>query len=301
MVNYSLFFVCLLSGVFFRKTKVFSENLPLRLNKLLIYFFIPILTLLYLPELQFNVEHFWLMVTPWIVYIFGFLFFQAAHKISPIEKEVKAALIMTSGIGSISFVGFPIFELFYGQEGLSYGIILSLAGTFVVCNSIGVFTGFWYKHEKQNFYKIVKGIVLFPPFLAMLFSLVLSFLDYQHTPITKEVLTRLSSPFSILALFTIGLQIDTKGFRDNRKYFFLGQAYKLILAPLLIFLLFFILQIHHTLIAKICILGAGIGSMNTIAIVAAELKLKPKLALLMPGIGIPVSIITVILIYYLIQ
>ena len=301
MSNYILLFACLGSGWLFNRTNLLHKKFALGLNKLLIYFFIPLLTLLHLPEIELTSKHFWLIVTPWLVYFFGFLYIQVAHQFSPIDKDARAALIMTSGIGSISFVGFPIFELFYGQQGLSYGIILSLAGTFLVCNSAGVFTGFWYKDQKTDFLKIVRGIFKFPPFLAMVVSVILWLADYEHLEITKEILTRMSSPFSVLALFTIGLQIETKGFQKERSYFFIGQLYKLILAPLLIFLLFYSLNTHNTLVAKICVLGAGIGSMNTIAIVAAELKLRPKLAFLMPGIGIPISTFSLLLIYYLIQ
>ncbi|MAW93713.1 MAG: hypothetical protein CMF33_00635 [Leeuwenhoekiella sp.] len=80
----------------------------------------------------------------------------------------------------------------------------------------------------------------------------------------------------------------------------MGQSYKLIIAPLLIFLLFLFMGEHNSLVAKVCVLGAGLGSMNTIAIVAAELGLKPDLSFLMPGLGIPISILTVILIYFII-
>ena len=301
MSNYITLFSCLLAGLLFKKSKLLPGNFYLGLNKLLIYFFIPVLTLYYLPELQFSPHHFWLLLTPWIVYAGAVVFFYIQHTIRPMDKPVLAALIMTSGISSISFVGFPLFELFYGAEGLSYGIILSLGGTFVVCNSIGIVTGFWFKDEKTSISGLIKGIFTFPPFIAMLFSLGLMLMDYTHPPVLKTVLKNLSSPFSVLALFTIGLQTATKGLKRYKKYFALGQAYKLVVAPLLIYIVFFIVNEHHTLIAKICILGAGMGSMNTIAIVAADLGLRPKLALLMPGLGIPVSILTVFIIHYILH
>jgi predicted permease len=301
MSGYIIIIVLLFSGFLFRKYNILSTNFSLGLNKLLIYFFIPILTLLYLPEITFQIKHIWLIVTPWIIYVGAIIFFYIIHTFKSIPRTTRASLIMTSGIGSISFVGFPVFEFLYGKEGLSYGIILSLGGTFVVCNSIGILTGYWFKEEKLNIKSLFKGILTFPPFIAMLFSIILILNNYNHTPIVREILVKLSSPFSILALFSIGLQIRISDINKNKKYFFLGQLYKLLVAPIFIYLIFLGIDYQHSIIAKICILGAGIGSMNTIAIIASELNLNPKLSILMSGFGIPISIFSLFIIYYLIS
>jgi len=293
-------FAFLLIGILCKKYSVTPKGLGGKLNKLLIHFFIPILTLRYLPEIEFSEKHIWLIVSPWIIYGFSFLFFELVNLIRPIERKARAVLIMTSGIGSISFAGFPIFEMFLGPKGLALGIILSLAGTFVVCNTIGVFTGFWYAQKQTSAVKLIKDIVIFPPFLAMVLAFILLFTNTKFPDFMNETLAILAKPFSFLALFTIGLNVSMKSVKRNKNYFLLGQSYKLIIAPLLVFLLFFFLGEHNTLVAKVCVLGAGLGPMNTIAIVAAELGLKPDLSFLMPGLGIPVSILTVILIYFII-
>ncbi|RXG11986.1 hypothetical protein DSM03_10783 [Leeuwenhoekiella aestuarii] len=293
-------FAFLLIGILCKKYSVTPKGLGGKLNKLLIHFFIPILTLRYLPEIEFSKKHIWLIISPWIIYGFSFLFFELINLFKPIERKTRAVLIMTSGIGSISFAGFPIFEMFLGSKGLAMGIILSLAGTFVVCNTIGVFTGFWYAQKQTSPAKLIKDIVVFPPFLAMVLAFILLFTNTKFADFINETLTILAKPFSFLALFTIGLNVSMKSVKRNKNFFLLGQSYKLIIAPLLVFLLFLFLGEHNTLVAKVCVLGAGLGSMNTIAIVAAELGLKPDLSFLMPGLGIPISILTVILIYFLI-
>ena len=169
----------------------------------------------------------------------------------------------------------------------------------MVCNTVGVFTGFWFAQKQTNFLKLLKNIFTFPPFIAMLLSFVLLAFNYKHTEIISDVLTVMGKPFSYLALFTIGLGIKKDAIKKNKNYFLLGQCYKLVLAPSLIFIILYLIGEHESTLARICVLGAGLGSMNTIAIVAAELKLKPDLAFLMPGLGIPISMITVLLIYIL--
>lgn len=301
MVNILIVAILISFGFYFKKINILPQRFELGLNKILIYFFIPILTFLYLPELRFSLEHLWLILTPWIIYLGSITYFYGLNKIFQYERSTLGALIMTSGIGSISFVGLPIFDMFYGQRGLEYGIILSLGGTFVVCNSIGTITGVWFKDHQPNFKKVIRGIFTFPPFLVMLLSFVLMLFNYQHPLLIKSILTKLSSPFSVLALLSIGLQIDIKGFNTHKKHFFMGTLYKLVLAPFIIFGILFLFGMHDSVVGQICILGAGIGAMNTIAIIAADFDLQPKLALLMPALSIPISVFSIILIYYLIQ
>ena len=295
-----LLFAFLVLGMLCKGSGYVSSGTTKKLNKLLINFFIPVLTIRYLPEIQFSENHIWLVVSPWVIYIGSMLFFEMVNIVKPIPRKTRAVLIMTSGIGSISFAGFPIFEMLYGQEGLAMGIVLSLAGTFVVCNTLGVITGFWFAQKQTNFVKLIKDIFVFPPFLAMLVSFALLVFGYRHTETTGEILAFLGKPFSFLALFTIGISIKKEALKENRYYFLLGQAYKLILAPSLVFAILYLVGNHESTLAKICVIGAGLGSMNTIAIVAADLNLKPDLAFLMPGLGIPISMITVLLIYVLI-
>ncbi|PTX62257.1 hypothetical protein C8N46_103357 [Kordia periserrulae] len=301
MENYSYIIIVILLGVLIKKSKLLAQNFHMSLNRLLIYVFIPILTLLHVPEININSQHLWLIATPWIIYFGAMLFFYVAHKITPIDHKTRGALIMTAGIGSISFVGFPIFELFYGAKGLSYGIILSLGGTFIVCNSIGIITGIYFKNEGFRLKKIIRNLLIFPPFIALLIAILLNVSRYEHPVFVKEILTQLSKPFSMLALFSVGYQIVFRNLHNERKHLYLGLFYKLILAPALLFFIFYFLNDLNNDIVKICILGAGIGSMNTIAIIAAEFDLRPKLALLMPGFGIPISMITILIIQYLLN
>lgn len=68
------------------------------------------------------------------------------------------------------------------------------------------------------------------------------------------------------------------------------------LAPLTIYLIVWVLFGRTDLLAKVCVLGAGIGSMNAISILTAEKGVQPKLSILMPAIGIPLSVFSLFII-----
>jgi predicted permease len=45
-------------------------------------------------------------------------------------------LILTAGLGNTSFLGFPIIEALYGQEGMKTAILVDQPGTFVVLSTL---------------------------------------------------------------------------------------------------------------------------------------------------------------------
>lgn len=299
MLNLLVLTICILSGLALRLGGIVKKEHSLPLNQIIIYFFIPVLTLKYLPEIEFESSYWWLILCPWIIYAGSFLFFRFVQKPLNIDRKTTGTLIMTAGIGSTSFVGFPIFELFYGDEGLILGIIMSLAGTFVVFNTAGIFTGFWYTQKSPGLKVVVYRMLRFVPFITFLVSLVLNFAGYRHPELVRQVLTVLAEPFTVVVLITIGMQLEIRVKREELRYLLVGQFYKLILAPVLIFLVLWIFVGELDLVSKICILGAAIGSHNAMSIIAVQLGLNAKLAIQMPSLSIPFSILWLLMIGYL--
>jgi len=300
MIQIVLLFCCLFSGMLLRRVSLFDEQTPIVLNNLIVYFFIPIITLKHIPKINFEWNLIWLSITPFVIYFSSFLFMKLMSSISSIDKQTEGALIMTSGIGSTSFVGFPVFEILYGAEGLAYGIVLSLAGTFVVFNTIGISTGLYYTKQAGNFKKLLRKILTFPPLVAFIIGVIINFFKIEIPINFYTLLEKLSAPFSVLALLAIGMQINFSVDKTFFKNLIIGQCFKLLVAPILIYFLMWYLLDLQTVVAKVCILGAAIGSMNAISIIAAQMGLNPKLSALMPAVGIPISIPIMFLIdYYL--
>lgn len=273
-----------------KRTPYFNDDSASVLNRLIIYFFIPLIAIHQLPKIEFQFALIWLTLAPYILFGFSFLFFQVVDRMYAIDIDTKAALILTSGISSTSFVGFPIFELLYGPEGLAYGVFMSLGGTVLVFNTLGMSTLFYYTEGDTSIKVIAQKIFTFVPFMAFIIGIGLNVSGFVFPVIIDELLTKLVAPFSVIALLSIGMQINFNISKDLISALLLGQFFKLIVAPFLMFLLIWnCLEIKDT-IGRVIVLGAAIGSMNAMSILTAEKGLNPKLAALMPAIGIPLSI-----------
>ena len=278
MANLILLFICLSAGMLLRHYRLVPERSYLLLNQLLICLFIPAITFLHIAETTFNASFFLPIITPWIVYAAAFLFFSFYATKNKIKKTDTGTLILTGGISSISFVGFPIFEMLYGKQGLEAGIMMSQAGTFLVCSTLGIITASWYGSEKATIATMITNILKFPPFIAFLISILLNLLHYKHPVIIRDVLEKLSNPFSVVALITVGLQIEISKNIFNNKLLIAGLFFKLIIAPAIIFFLLLLCFGHFGMMQEICVLGAAIGSMNTAAILVYRFKLNEVLA-----------------------
>ncbi|MEJ7913404.1 MAG: AEC family transporter, partial [Chitinophagaceae bacterium] len=212
-----------------------------------------------------------------------------------------AALIITGGISSTSFVGFPVFELLFGREGLQMAILMSQAGSFLIGITLGVAVASWHSTETPSLKNLLQNVVRFPPFIAFSVAVVLNVSGIHFPKFFNDTLAVISAPFSVLALLSVGLQISFTRKDLEAPKLSLGLLYKLILAPALIFLLYHFAFRQSNLITSISVMGAAIGPMNTAAIIAGKYNLNAKLASNMVAIGIPLSLPVLYIIHLLMR
>ena len=279
------------------------DNATNVLNSFIINVSLPALTLLHTVDVDFSPDEMLPILSAWLVFGAAFLFFNLTKSVTKFDHQTVGALIVVGGISSISFVGFPIFEMLYGAEGLKLGILMSQSGTFLVCSTVGIATVSVYaaKGEKINWATIFKEMFTFPPFAMFCLALTLKFFGYRHPSVIADVLTKIGGTLSVIALISIGLQMSFKGFDQQLRPLVVGLIFKLILAPLIIFLIFVGIFKQHGVALQVSILGSALGSMNTIGIVAIRKGLNPNLVAQMIGISIPLSLVILPLVYFLIQ
>ena len=136
MTNVLFLLLCLVIGAALKKIPALSKDAPLVINNLLLYVCLPAATLLYTSTTQFNSNYALPILMPWVSFGGSFLFFQGIRRFVKFHPHSEAVLILTSGIPSVSFVGFPIFELLYGEEGMQIGVLMSQAGSFFFWSTI---------------------------------------------------------------------------------------------------------------------------------------------------------------------
>lgn len=299
MSNILLIFICLISGKLLTRYKILPREGYKTLNNIVIYICMPALAVLYIPQIRISSELAFPVSVMWIVFLSAVFFFLFVRKIFKLEKNTTGALILTGGLSNTAFIGFPVLLALLGEEGLKTGIVIDQAGSFFVLATGGVITGSIASKGEFSFKKIFKDIIVFPPFIGFVAGVIINLSGISLPEIVNDIFRKLGSVLIVLALVSVGMQLKIKGLNNHVRNLFIGLSYKLIIAPLIIFVLFYIVFKGKGVIIDACLLESAMSPMIMGAIMAENYGLNPKLASMMVGIGIPLSFFTIAFWYYI--
>jgi predicted permease len=290
MTNLILLAICLLAGIGLRKTGRFPAATPAALNGFVIHISLPALTILHIHNIAINSSLLLTAGMAWLLFGFAWLIFGVAGKLFSIDRDTTGALILVAGLGNTSFVGLPMIEAYYGKEFMGIGIIADQLGSFLVLSTLGILAAVLYSSGDATPRRMAGKIVLFPPFQALILALLLRPVVFPEWG--DQILQKLGSTLTPLALVSVGFQLQFGGIRQVLRPFTAGLAYKLVLGPALIFLLYSCVIGATGTVIQVTIFEAAMAPMITAGIVAIDHDLRPQLVSMLVGIGIPLSFIT---------
>ncbi|MBS1985793.1 MAG: AEC family transporter [Bdellovibrionales bacterium] len=302
--NLLLVFVCLGVGACLRWTGRFPKNFPHSINSFVIWVSLPALILNQIPPLwatmHWGPDLFVPVSMAWLLFPLSFFFFSLIGKIFRWDRAEIGALVLTAGLSNTSFVGYPLLEAFAGSGAVRIGLLVDQPGTFLVLSTLGLITASAMSpHEagRITVTRIVKNILTFPPFIALLLALAWVWWGIFPAGSLVSVLDRLSGTLIPLALVAVGFQLRLSRvvIRRHWRPLFLGLSFKLILVPVFFWILYTKIFLEHGFSVQVTILESAMAPMITAGIVAEEFGFNPELANLMIGVGIPISIVTVFL------
>ena len=299
MTNLATIFICMIAGYLLRISGKLPEDSARALNTFVIYVAFPALVIHHVPvALELSGITMKLLIPismPWLQLLFGFLGFSLLGRALKWRPETVGALVLTAGLGNTSMVGFPILEALLGPESLKVAIIVSQAGSFLALSTIGLMIASSYANRDASLKGTVKRLFLFPPFLALIFSLVIYFARLDLPDSVDVVLMKLAAALVPVALVSVGSQIKfgISSVNAYKKPLAIGLAYKLVLAPIIFGLIYIGIVHDFSLHCEVTLLESAMAPMITGAIVAEQFELDGELAYLMVGVGIPLSLLTV--------
>ncbi len=291
MASLLILAVSLVLGVFLRQVKTIPPNAPATLGTLILYVPLPAICLLSLPDLRWERSLISLALVTWIVFGLAWALVHYLGQRWRLPQDLLGCLILTAGFCNSAFVGFPVIEALFGREALKHAIFLDQSGSFLIVSSFGIYVALSYSSGKLQKRFLLKKILLFPPFIAFLSGLGAGAWGWRAEGVSREVLERLAVLLTPLALISVGLQLQWRNLREELPFLSLGLGYKLLLAPLVIFVFYHLAGVDRDII-KVSVLEAGMAPMITSSILASSHNLRPRLAGMMVGVGVPLSFIT---------
>lgn len=290
MNNLILLILCFIAGMLLRYFKRMPDNAPATLNSFIIHVSLPALTLLYIHGLHLSGDVILIAAMAWVVFGLSAAFFWSIGRWLHLPRATVGALMLMGGLGNTSFFGVPMVEAYFGAGGLGTAIVVDQLGSFMTLSILGITVAGIYSSGRPTVAEIGKRIVLFPPFIALSIALLLIPIEYADW--FTALLKRLSDTLAPLALLSVGMQLRLGHVAEHRRNLALGLIFKLVLAPLMIYLLYVQLLGAQGLAIQVTVFEAAMPPMIAAAIVTSEHDLDPPLANLMVAMGLLLSFFT---------
>jgi predicted permease len=226
-----------------------------------------------------------------------FVFAGAAVLCALLGKALKwprkriGALTLVAGLSNTAFTGYPMIEALRGKEALALAAVADQLGCFLAMVLGGVSLAAWYSGSRPRALPLLRRILAFPPFLALIVALLVGQLGGWPAPL-YPVLDRLGSTLAPLAVFSVGLQFTLRLSRSEIGAVALALAWKLVVAALLVYAGGRAAGIHGEVLA-VAVLQAGMAPMISAAIIADQHGLDSRVANATLGVGILLSLFTV--------
>lgn len=301
MYNFIIIFVFLFLGLIFQNIKGFPVSIYKFINKVVIYICLPAIALYYIPKIVWSAELLFPIGVAWICFGGSYFLFTFLGKKFGWSRKLIGCLIITAGLGNTSFLGYPIIEALYGQEGMKTAILVDQPGSFVILSTFAILVATLYSTGKPNGFEIAKKIVIFPPFITFLVACLMNFFNVDFHEYMQLLLQRIGSTMTPLAMLSVGLQLHFDRRSQHWRFLGLGLLYKLILTPAVIYLLYVVILQQHSKTIDVAIMESAMAPMITASILATSHGLKPRLSSMMIGFGIPLSFITLTFWYFILQ
>ena len=303
MNNYLLLGACFILGIVLRRSGRLPDNAAAAFNGFVVHISLPALTLTYVHSLTLGTNLILPALMPWLMFGIGCGFFWLVGKLANLSRGTTGALTLTGGLANTSFVGLPMIETFYGREFLGLGILIDQLGSYFVLSTVGIVVATIYSQDVRGrsvtAKAVVRKIAMFVPFQAFVVALLLMPIEFPAW--LDDLLKRLGATLVPIALVSVGYQLQLSYVRGKAYALSIGLAFKLVLGPALILLLFAGLLRNDWQVLSVTVFEAAMGPMIGASIVAMDHELDPPLVTLLVGVGIPVSFLTLPVWWYVLS
>lgn len=280
----------LLSRVFKLPAKTFNY-----LNLYAIYIALPAMILLKIPELSFSPDLFVLAAMPWIMIVISVIAVLGMAKFFSWDRNIIGSMLLLIPLGNTSFLGIPMVSAFFGESAIPYAVLYDQLGSFLALATYGtVILALFSADSAPDVKTVLKKVITFPPFLALIAAFLLKFFTYPV--FIKSSLSLISVTLVPVVMIAVGFQLTVRLDKKIINPLTAGLVFKLIIAPVAAILVCAIWGIEGVE-AKVAVFEAGMPPMVSAGAIAIMANLAPSLSAALVGFGILISFITLPLLY----
>lgn len=196
---------------------------------------------------------------------------------------VTGAMLLVVPLGNTSFLGFPVIEAILGHDAVANALPFDQLGSFLGVATWGSFVAGRYGGGRRGWRPIVRRLLTFTPFLALLASLPLRVWSLPaglHDPLLS-----LGKTVAPVALVSLGLRFRIGNASDHRPVIVSGLAVKMVLLPALTLAAALAIGDLAAMEWKVSLMETAMPPMVTAGVVGIAAGLDEELISSFVGIG----------------
>jgi predicted permease len=296
MENFVITITFLLIGMTVKRIPVFPDETGNVLNLFVIYISLPALVLLKIPELVFSKNLLVPAFMPWVMLLFSCALILILSRLLKWARATTGCLLLLIPLGNTSFLGIPMVKAFFGDNAIPYALLYDQLGSFLALATYGslILALYGTGDSKPTLVSVVKKIISFPPFIALVLAFILK--TFSYPPIAVSLLKILASTLVPLVMIAVGFQLTLRLNRKVTSQLCIGLSIKLIAAPMAALFLCKIAGLEGEAV-QVSIFEAGMPPMVSAGALAILANLSPALTAALVGIGIILSFATLPMLY----
>jgi malate permease and related proteins len=291
MDNFLLIAFCIGAGMLLKALKLTPADAHKSVNNWVLYIALPAASFRYIPGIKWSWEMFMPALSSIVVWIGSWIFMELYCRYKKYGQRSRSTLELASGYSNTSFVGFPLVAAYFGEQHLSIAIISDQV-MFVLLSTVGVITALKGGDKKSGMGgtgSILKRLITFPPFIGCVLALSLS--QWFDLSASESFFEKLAQTLTPLALFSVGLQLKFKGWRQEISQISMAVFYKLIIAPALVLGIVLLTGLYGP-VARVSVFEAAMPTVITSSIIAERFRLNTRLINLIIGVSILLGLLT---------
>jgi predicted permease len=227
MDKFLLIIIPFLSAMALRRLGVIREKHAVFITSYVINFSLPCLTIMTIGGLDLKHTDFTVVLVAWVAMAVGACISYYTGRFLKLTVGKLRSFILVVTFPNTCFLGYPLTFAVYGGTGLPFAVIYDQMGMVPLFLTLGFFVA----GGKKSLGSALK----FPPFIALLFALLLNLTGLTITAPFAPVLKGAGWTTLPLTIFLIGIKVTLKSVRDYKNVA-ASLALRMIVLPALIFI-----------------------------------------------------------------
>jgi malate permease and related proteins len=284
----ALVLLCFAAGMVLRRAWPRSGDLSKVLDRVVLGIALPALILLKVPTLPIGADAAVPLVVAWAALAVAATTVLVASKVAGWDRRTVGTLLLVTPLANTSFLGVAAVRAILGEDHLAPALAYDQLGTFLGLVTYGSVIAGRYGHHAEVPVSVVRRLFAFPPFLALLASIPLRWIDLPGPAVdVLDLLAELVAPLAVLAL---GIRFRLRTDRDVLAPALTCLSTRMVLVPALALVAF---HVGPGGIAwEAAVLESAMPPMVTAGVVATAAGLDERLATFAVGVGMAVAFVT---------